>query len=238
MASNPFGITQVDVPGLLQTYAGLQQQSLENRYRQGQLARQEKLDSRADEVYNRGEAVRKGLADAYDPATGKIDPGKARNAFLTAGDVEGVMSFDDRELSRQKGEIEQYKAINDTALGLLNSARDQASYSAAIASAKALYDRYGHGQHFPDLPSQYDPKVVEALQAQTEEGRKFLEMRLKQAQAEEVRRHNRATEGTAAAGIRVRERAENRQERWGKPSGIIIGGIPGGIPTDNSDLDY
>lgn len=41
MAANPFGITQVDVPGLLQTYTGLRRQSLEDAYMATQRARAE-----------------------------------------------------------------------------------------------------------------------------------------------------------------------------------------------------
>lgn len=234
--AGPFGITQVDAPGLLEMYSQRQRQGLEDAYRQKQMERQTKIDERADSAYERGESVRTGLVDAYDPATGKMDKGKARNAFLTAGDISGLQEFDDKELSRQASEIKQYKDINDVALGLLNGVRDQATYTAAIAQARQMYDRFGHGEHFPDLPPNYDPKVVQSLMRQTEEGRKVLEMGLKEAQAEESRRHNKVTEGNASAGLHLRERAENRQERWGKPAGITIGG--GGIPTDNSDLDY
>ncbi len=66
--AGPFGITQVDVPGILEAYSQRQRQGLEDMYRQKQMARQDKMDTRADEVYNRGEQVRTGLTSAVDSA--------------------------------------------------------------------------------------------------------------------------------------------------------------------------
>lgn len=236
--TGPFNITQVDAPGLLQMYDQRKRQGLEDMYRQRLRERQDKLWAREDSAYERGERKREGLTAAYDPATGKIDKAKARNAFLGAGDIEGVLDFDDKELARQKGELETFKAVNQAAIDLLGGVSDQASYTAATEQAKAIFDRYGYGNLMPQLPPTYSPETVMKLQKQALSSKERLEIGLREAAAEEQRRHNRATEGNAARGLNLRERAENRITKWGPQP--LFGGMPinPNAPRDNSDLNY
>jgi len=232
--ADPYGITQVNVPGLLQMYEGVKRTRLDDMYRQKQVERQDVAWKREDEAYGRDQKKREDLTAAYDPNTGKLDTGKVRKAFLGAGDIEGVLNFDDKELQRQADELKTYQAINQAAINLMSGVRDQASYDMAKQQAKVIYDRYGHP--FPELPPVYDPKTVEQLQLQALSAKERLDYGLRQATIEEQRRANKAREGISASGLALRERAENRVAKWGPQP--LIGMMPGGAPSGTDDLDY
>lgn len=204
---SPYGIAQVDVPGLLSSYQGMKQQRLEQLYRQKQLERQDKIDERADKEYNRGEQVREGLSSAYDPASGKIDPGKARAAYVGAGDIGGALKFDEGVASQRAAELKNWSTLNDYSLQLLGGVHDQTTYDQARAQAKAMYDQYGQGQHFPELPPVYDPGTVRQLQMRSLSAKEQLQAAADEAKAAEAARHNRATEGNAAGNLAVRQGA-------------------------------
>jgi len=83
--ANPYGIEQVSVPGLLQMYEGVKRSRLEDVFKQRQYERQAKaderqakMDTRADEEYERGSKAREAIGRgakpeeviALDPETG------------------------------------------------------------------------------------------------------------------------------------------------------------------------
>jgi hypothetical protein len=240
---NPFGITQVDIPGLLGMHQQMKRQRLEDLYRAKEIERQDhaeerqaKIDARTDKEYDRTEKVRTGLSEAYDPNTGTIDPVKARATYVAAGDIPGAMSFDKSRLDAQKAELETYAKINENALQLLGGVHDQASYDAARAQAKAMYEQYGHGQHFPDLPTVYDPRTIQDLQMRALSGKEQIAARRAELDASERERHNRATEGVAAGNLALSRQREGRITKWGPQP--LIGVVNGAVKSGTDDLDY
>jgi len=206
MASNPWEIlanARAQTNQLPALYMQMKHQRLSDMYQQKQMERQDKLDERADKEYQRGEQVRSGLTSAYDPSTGQIDPAKARSAFVGAGDIEGAMKFDDAELTRKQNELKTYQTINEYALQQLGGVRDQASYDAARANVKMMFDQYGHGMHFPQLPDVYDPATIHKLQMGALSGKEQLQMQMEELKAAEQQRHNQATEATARANTGI-----------------------------------
>lgn len=80
MDSNPFGITQIDVPGLLSTYTGMRRQNLQDQYTQAAFQRQQTQDARADEEYQLEKDKRAAMANLFTPPAAA--PGGAPGALV------------------------------------------------------------------------------------------------------------------------------------------------------------
>lgn len=160
-----------------------------------ELALSLRQSQRAEQDYQRSEQTRNALLGAYDPATGRIDPAKARGAYLGAGDIEGAMKFDQEQMDRQVAQLETYQKVNEFGLQLLGGVTDQASYDAAKLQAQQLYAQ--NGIPFPDLPQEYNPATIQQLQMQSLDAKDQIAAKLNEMKLDEQRRHNRATEGVA-----------------------------------------
>jgi hypothetical protein len=138
------------------------------------LALQIRQSGRQEAEYQRGEQLRGALATAIDPATGAIDPNKARAAYLSAGDAEGAIKFDQAQAKQRADQIDIAHKVTDYGLQLLGSVRDQASYDAARAQYTSMLQQYGLPA--PELPAQYSPDTVRQLQMQSLSAKEQLEL--------------------------------------------------------------
>lgn len=224
--AGPFGITQVDAPGLLEMYSQRQRQSLEDQYRRAQFERQAKKDTREDEDYERANRARAAIARGAKP-----EEVIAEDPTLGFDYAKHSAGLDE---AKRKAQAQRAEDIGNAALIV-----QRAPAAEQPALWDAMIDRLvakGYGE-LAEAKGRYDAKALPGYIAESEKAvAQYLDATHQDRTFGETQRHNRTTEGTAAAGVRLRERAENRQERWGKPAGIIIGG--GAIPTDNSDLEY
>lgn len=237
MASNPWGIlaeARASQPNLGQMYQAAQQNRLEQMYRQRQMeyqdkqmARQDKQDQRADTEYDRGEKVRAGLVGAYDSTTGKLDPVKARGAYLGVGDVTGAINFDEH-LAKQSSE--QIKAALDKVAAtaqVFAGAHDEPSFAYARQQAAKL------GVPLDTVPEHYDPNWQANTEAQSLGVKERLAHELQMRTEAETERSHRANEGIAGGNLSLSRQREARVTKWG-PQPLI--GVVGGH-GDGADLD-
>lgn len=202
------------------------------------LALQARDMQRREAGYQRDLTKQKGIAEAIDPATGKLDPGKYRTALAGAGDAEGLLSFDKLEQDRRQTELKTYAAVNDHALQLLGGVRDQATYEAAISQAKQLYDRFNI--EMPPLPPAYNPETVRQLQVASLDTKEQLDFALKEkADERSERREDRSERRAGAAEGRAIAAERRAQVRFGERdkdrAALAAGGI---VRRDMGDLDY
>lgn len=224
--AGPFGIVQVDAPGLLEMYTQRQRQGLEDRYRQAQFDRQARLDQRAEDEYSRTASAREAIARgakpeeviALDPDTGFSYAKHAssmaaaqREAAVTRADAIGNAA----RFVQSQPPAQQAAAWDQAIDGLV------AQGYTDLAEAKGRYDAAA-------LPG-YIAASQDAVKA-------YMEGIQKDRVFSETQRHNRATEGTAAGNLSLARQREQRVTKWGPQP--LIGMMPGGIPTDNSDLEY
>jgi hypothetical protein len=105
----------------------------------------------------RQDSLRAGLAGAYDPATGHIDPTAARRAYVDAGDVPGAVAFDasQAELAGKLTKTQQ----DQIKIGarLLANVTDEQSYQTAREIAKS------HGIDLSNVPETYDANYVKQV---------------------------------------------------------------------------
>ena len=240
MASNPFGITQVDIPGILQSYIGIKRGLLQDEYTRTALDRQQTLNARSDKDYADTQAIKTGLKAAYNPNTGSIDPVKARAAYLAGGDASGAVAYDRQEAENQLKQLDTYAKINGAVVNLLGGVTDQLSYDQAKESAKQLFTQFGHGMHFPDLPDKYDPATVQQLQMRALGVKDRLAAQLAQAKETREAAHQKFEEGatTARIGLErgrlgVEQAREARVTKWGPQP--LIGTV---VPQHTDDLNY
>jgi hypothetical protein len=101
----------------------------------------------------RRERIRTGLMGAYDPATGRIDPIKARGTYVANEDVEGALAFD-ATLAKQQGQInEQEQESLIRASRLFEGATPETYPELLAAAARARID-------ISDLPPTFDAQAV------------------------------------------------------------------------------
>jgi len=176
-----------------------------------QMAAQLTRASREQKQYEREETVRTGLIESYDPATGAIDPSKARSAYLKAGDIEGVMSYDKSRIATRKAELENALSQIETTSKLLSSATDPASYANARAQAVSL------GLDVSNAPEQYDPAWVRNAQMQALDIKERLAVELadKKFRADQEERARDNVRQDAGLGIR-REALNLARQREGR----------------------
>lgn len=217
----------IDVSQGVNNYVNGLQRKADRQIQQAQLDHQNKLDARTDKIDARDDAQRAAFVAAVDPTTGQLDPDKARLAYASTGDADGLLKFEksqaEARVAKRKDGIDQLGTIAQIA----GSAVDQPSYDRALATAKGL------GIDVSTLPPQFDPAKVNEMRLHALDAKSQLEEQHKQEQAEldeakfghqvehdaatlgiqrgqlgvsqarfsEDRRHNRVSEATAAAGI-------------------------------------
>jgi hypothetical protein len=156
--------------------------------------------AREQEEYDLRHTFRQNLVNAADPETGKIDPNKARQAYVQAGDVEGAMSFDKGLRETATAQLQAGMKQIEVEAQLLGSATDPTSYAAARQRAGSL------GVDLSGVPEQYDPAWVQQATQHALTAKERLDAELKRRDddradkaLEETKNHNRVSEATAAA---------------------------------------
>jgi hypothetical protein len=114
------------------------------------------LGAQMDEM-TRQRRVRSGLADAYDPTTGRIDPAMARNAYVSGGDIEGAMGFDAQQAKLREQLSEAHQEQFKLGAALLKDVKDEAGYQQARAAAQRM------GMDLSEIPEAYDPNYVDQV---------------------------------------------------------------------------
>lgn len=122
-----------------------------------QMAQQDRTQNRAEETYQRQERERQDFTKAINPATGEIDRGAARNAFLGAGDPEGAIAFD-RHMTEQHGlEFTQNRDRLIAGAQFLSGVHDEAGFQDAVRQAHAA------GIDLANVPPHFDPQWVQNI---------------------------------------------------------------------------
>lgn len=121
------------------------------------MAQQDRQQTRAQQDQQRQDDERAGLSKAYDPATGTIDPARARAAYAGAGDIGGALAFDQHMTETHGREFTQYREAMMAAPALLANVRDEAGYQAALAQAQSA------GLPVQHAPPHYDPQWVQNI---------------------------------------------------------------------------
>jgi hypothetical protein len=134
------------------------QQGQQNALRARQVALQE-------EQYQTQRGQRNALAKAYDPATGAIDPARARAAYAGAGDIEGAMQFDAQQRQQRQAVSAQQRADAIAAANIIRQVNptDDASWQQVLGMAR----QYGIAVP-PEVPQTFDPRFVEHFVAGAE----------------------------------------------------------------------
>ena len=110
-----------------------------------------------DRERQRREQLRSDLIGAYDVNAGALDPNAARQAYLTAGDMEGLQSFDTNQTRQQEASLEAHRDRIVQAAQFLNGVQDEATWQAARSQASSF------GIDLSDVPANYDPAYVDGL---------------------------------------------------------------------------
>ncbi len=104
--------------------------------------------------------LQQGLTGAYDPATGHVDPVRARQAYLGAGDIEGAMQFDQSRATAEQARVKQAHQQIPAISRLLEGVSDQPTYE------RALHEAQGLGIDLTGVPPAFDPHYVDGLKRQ------------------------------------------------------------------------
>lgn len=128
--ADPYGITQVNVPGLLQMYEGVKRTRLDDMYRQKQVERQDVAWKREDEEHKDKQEIKKAYSDAFTPVSNPVNvedpnaaitastfrPGASRLNALRATGPEGFKAASEIE----KMGAEQLKAAQEAVTRMLD----------------------------------------------------------------------------------------------------------------------
>lgn len=235
MADNPYGITQVDVPGLMQNYIGLQRQQMQDRMLQSQFLRQQKLDSRADTEYGAQQHARELIANGAKPdEVIKADP--------TIGFAYATHAAQIAQANREAQGVRAH-AVGNAAMFVsrLPATEQPAAWDQAIDQLV--------GQGYTDLApykGHYDPKALPGLIAASAEASKAYigesdadrAHQLAVQKFNEDQRHNKASEGNAAGHLVLDNKREARVTKWGpQPLFGTIGNLHPGADPNGADLD-
>lgn len=109
------------------------------------------------------EGVRIGLSAAYDPVTGRVDPVKARQAYLGGGDVEGAMQFDQGLAKQQAAVTEQQRDMLTFGARVLAGVQSlpEAEREQGYQTALEAYKRAGFDT--ANVPPSYDERFVNGV---------------------------------------------------------------------------
>jgi hypothetical protein len=102
----------------------------------------------------------RGLMGAYDATTGRMDPAKARAAYVGAGDIEGAMEFDAHLANASESQLKAVRDQVQTLSPMLDGVTDEASFQRAREAAAGL------GIDMSAVPPQYDPAWIERTKLQ------------------------------------------------------------------------
>jgi hypothetical protein len=219
--SIPLGVKPVQIESpmnLLMQYGQLQGMQQQNAL--AQMKMQELTRAREDE-----NALRAGLsAPGADPYKVLLGRGKVTeaNAFQ-----KGQREAEKAKLEEEKDRLGMVSQKLTLGAQILSTAKDQASYDAARATAQAS------GLDISRMPPQFDPTFVQTklqesmtLKDQAEQRWKELDFGLRREQFGETQRHNTTSEGLTERGqnltdTRAREemaqRAQQHRETLSKP---------------------
>lgn len=196
-ASIPLGIRPVQVPDQMNALAKMMQvQGLQQQNKLAQFQMEGLQRDRDDQA-----ALRNALS-APD-----ADPYKV---LLGRGKVKEATEFAASKRTAEKDQIEM--GLKKIGLGaqILSTAKDQASYDAARATAQS------YGLDVSRMPPQFDPAFVQSklqesltMKDQLEQKWKALDHTLKVDQFGETRRHNATTEGLTASGQSLTRRGQD-----------------------------
>lgn len=185
----------VKIADPLDNYARLQQISgiqNQNALAQQQLSRVNRENSQQD-------AMAKAYADAFDPATGKVDSTKLLGSLAAAGAGGAIPGAQKSIAEASKAQRDADMANVDHAIKkqnyiaqLVGGVTDDATWNAALQNAAKV------GVDVSQLPSTYDPSVIKRLQMQALTGVQQLEQHWKQQgydldlrKQDEVERNNK-----------------------------------------------
>jgi hypothetical protein len=88
----------------------------------------------------------------------------AEEAAIRA-DPKGFLEFQGKRLDVTKGQLENFRTLNDSAMQLLGGVHDDATLQAAKGQARQLYQRFGADPSFIDsIPDTYSPEMIRDLQ--------------------------------------------------------------------------
>lgn len=200
---------------------------------------------RQENEYQRGEAKRVGLMNAYNPTTGAIDAPAARQAYMAGGDVPGAIAFDAAQGKSKVDTLKSQLEIAQATTGLLSSATDPTSYAAARARAQAM------GLDISGVPEQFDPQWVQTATMQSLDAKDRLAAQLARENADRTEaarlrddaRADRTANHTIAnadarLGLAYRADARSNVRFKERDKDRAALAASGGIRTDLSDLDY
>lgn len=244
MASNPFGITQVDAPGLLQMYTGLQRQGLEDQYRRAAFERQQKADARSDVLVGREDAD---FARA-ETARGLIAKGAKPEEVIAADPTTGFSYATHAAAIEKSKREEQAKRADDvgSAAVYLSSLPEKdmavqwdsvidklvAQGYTDLAAYKGKPNREALGPIIAD-----SEKAVTAYIAHMKDSRDAAHREKHDSFMEGIARRN---SDIGAGNLGLARTREARVAKWG-PQPLFGGAaipMPTGTPPDNSDLNY
>jgi hypothetical protein len=222
--ADPFAIlanSQVDVPSLLNAYTEQKQRGIENQYRQQALARQQKMDQRADTEYEGNQRARGLIASGAKPE-------EVIAADPTLGFDYAKHSGTLAKEARAKA-AERADAVGTAALMVQRLPQAQQ----AQAWDQAIDGLVGRG--YDDLAAykgHYDPAKLPVLIAESEKAvGHYLTTEQQDRQFGETARHNRAGEGIAGANLDLSRQREARVTKWG-PQKLVVAGV---MPQGNGD---
>jgi hypothetical protein len=222
MASNPFGITQVDAPGLLNAYVGLQRQQMQDRMLQANFLRQQKMDERGDAEYEAQQKARGLIAQGASPTDViKADPATGFAYATHAAQIAQAQ----RELQAQRAH-----AVGNAAMFVSRLPPEQ--QPAAWDSAIDQLAQQGYTDLLP-YKGHYDPNALPALiAASAEASAAYLGQSDKDRTYQETVRAHKAEEANRAGHLSLDQQREARITKWGPQP--LFGVMPTG---DGSDLD-
>lgn len=119
-----------------------------------QMAQQDRAQTRTERDQQRQDTERNDLSKSYDPATGQIDPVRARQAYVGAGDIGGALAFDQHMEQIHGAQFTQNRDRLIAGASFLSGVHDEAGYQSAIAQAHAS------GIDLANVPPHYDPEWV------------------------------------------------------------------------------
>lgn len=150
------------------------------------------------------------------------------------------------QMKLSKADLEAHQAVNLAVGGLLSGVRDQASYDAAKAAAGHMYERYGY--EMPDIPADYSPEVVQALQRQSMDLKDVIAADLAERKFGWQQQDDRIDNSRDDRRVAITDRSERNQAgyraRADRRAQVRFGeraldrAAIAGVRTDTSDLDY
>lgn len=198
-ASIPLQVRPVELPNQLAQFAQVQQiQGLQQHNRLADLQFAE-----AQRAAQTRDATNAAYQNALAP-DGTLDQNKLVSSLVAGGQGSSVPAVQKSFADLNKSTRESQKAGIELALQkqaaiaqLAGAATDQQSWTAALSQAQSM------GVDVSNVPQMYSPQAQQTIVQQSLTGLQRLQEHAKQVQAEEMARHNRATESNSAAQVDI-----------------------------------